>query len=92
MPRSLCASKREIKETVISSAASAPQHQLQIAASQWQSGFLELWRGSVRGKNQGGRVGEEKGQDGAADCRVNSVIQGFTAVRRSLEREVVGGR
>lgn len=45
-------------------------------------------RGDVRKKEHGGRRdGEEKAEDGAADCRVNFVIQGFTAVRSSLEGE-----
>lgn len=39
------------------------------------------------GKKCGGKDGEEKAEDGAADCRVNFVIQGFAAVRSSLEGE-----
>ena len=71
MPRSLCAAKRQIKETVISSTASAADSFVAVA-----EGPVEMRRRGGytstkcrRGKSQNGGVkGRRRGEDRAARC------------------------
>lgn len=85
MPRFLCAAKREIKETVISSAASAADSC--IAVTEW---VCEAMRGAkgCKGekKNMEGGMGRRRRRMGQQTVG-STVIQGFTAVRSSLEGE-----
>lgn len=68
MPRSLCAAKRQIKETVISSAASAADRRCSGRAGWWSWEGLHFSKVS-KGRIGEGGMGEEKGEDGVANRR-----------------------
>lgn len=88
MPRSLCAAKRQIKETVISSTESAADSYVFVAeraSGAGEGGGVTLQQ-SVEGENHGGRDEGETGRQTVGQ-RLDTR---FTAVTSPLERNMGG--
>jgi len=66
MPRSLCAAKRQIKETVIGSTASAADSYVAVAELASGAECVCVCEGGGLTLHQGGK---DEGEDGAARCR-----------------------
>lgn len=94
MPRFFCAAKRQIKETVISSTASAADSY--VAVVEGASGAGEEVEGilqqSVKEEIHGKRdEGEEKGKDRATHCGSTPLYK-VLQLSRTLWRETQTGR